>query len=855
MYAAPFYCYLVCIVVIFESQSMTYLGVSAGIVRDTSGNLLAEIDAASAMRIGPTLVNFQVNMNTGELRLLFSEPVSSNFSGIGFTFYTFPSTRSGELALTTSSNFTSIGTDVDSALYSLYLTLNDVNAMKLLGIGLTQATTYLTMIDAITLSSSLNSLVQNMLVRGVNIHNPLRVYSLISDNVSPVCYSFGLDLNIGRMYVFCSEPMDSTFIRMPSITLFASNGGSSIDLSTPQSISRINTTSLSFQLQLSDLNYIKVAQLSHPFDRMVLADDSLRDLSRNGVIGHDITNPIELSYIILDSTPPNIIYFSINYATNLISIQFDEIINISSISITNVQLLSSSNISTAIVFNLTYFSYIEPSTSDTVTINMDLYRYDAITLSENLYIGHDVNSIFLHIDKVADIAGNIDTRGNIIPCTSLIPDTSTSPSLESFDFYPYGSLSGIVTITVYFSRVIDVAVFDCSDFILQSDAINPIESMHLLPSSCTLLSTSNSREISFSLSTGLLSSFTFLGSSQSRTFIRMASIVKSKGTSGNSIFGSSSIAIPPGPTIVKFLLDMNKQEGIVLFSKIVVRNSFQYTSLGFYSDVTSSYFYLAGGGSGLNAFAPSSPGVDSLGIISFSSSDVTTMKLSRIAENKIYVLAKSTLVTDTLGQTHKEFNLDNKLPVTRLNKDTMPPILLSVDLDMGIESLLFTFDEPIDPDDIDLTRFTIQAGPTEVYDAYTLTGGNIVTFKGTMALRLLEIDAARIKLNTNLAYSRNSSYVSILFNAFTDMAGNYFQSIPYTNALEVSTYKNDTVPPTLYRFDMDMQIGTILLYFNEPIMLSTFNITRLFIQSRLRRSDGVSWKNTFNYLFICMYLI
>ena len=174
--------------------------------------------------------------------------------------------------------------------------------------------------------------------------------------------------------------------------------------------------------------------------------------------------------------------------------------------------------------------------------------------------------------------------------------------------------------------------------------------------------------------------------------------------------------------------------------------------------------------------------------------------------------------------------------------DNVPPLIVGIQLDMGGQSILFTFDEPILTSSVDTTKITIQTGPSS-QDFVTLSrepATSIVVSRNTMAISLTINDDAVIKLNSYLAKNISTSYVSISFNSMTDLANNFLNEIPFSQPLQVTVYKADLTSPSLYRFDMNMQMGTMLFYFNEPIVLSSFNTSLIFIQSRIRLSDGVA---------------
>ena len=103
-------------------------------------------------------------------------------------------------------------------------------------------------------------------------------------------------------------------------------------------------------------------------------------------------------------------------------------------------------------------------------------------------------------------------------------------------------------------------------------------------------------------------------------------------------------------------------------------------------------------------------------------------------------------------------------------------------------------------------------------------------------------DLNRIKRMENLLVSSNTSYLSIQSNLVRDMNTNPVVSIPITDALQISTFTNDTTRPQIVGFDLDMNRGILSVYFLETINIFSVNYSCFTLSSE--RNGAVSFTLT-----------
>lgn len=135
----------------------------------------------------------------------------------------------------------------------------------------------------------------------------------------------------------------------------------------------------------------------------------------------------------------------------------------------------------------------------------------------------------------------------------------------------------------------------------------------------------------------------------------------------------------------------------------------------------------------------------------------------------------------------------------------------------------------------------------ETKASYRLTGGTVTQTAATITIRFVDTDANMIKLNPYFGKNISSTFLSMEYDAGTDLFGNFLESIPSVNARPIDTFVPDTAKPKLLSFIMDMNYEGetyLSMKFNEPVRMSSINVTLLYLQSRFARRDGVFYRLT-----------
>ena len=167
--------------------------------------------------------------------------------------------------------------------------------------------------------------------------------------------------------------------------------------------------------------------------------------------------------------------------------------------------------------------------------------------------------------------------------------------------------------------------------------------------------------------------------------------------------------------------------------------------------------------------------------------------------------------------------------------DNISPILLSYNINIGLQLLILTFTEPIRASSVQPTLITLYNtyNITTNTTMYTLTGStNIISNKNNIIITMNTYDISNLKLLGSIGILNYSTYMTYSEQTFADFAGNPVVPVSIASPLSVSIIYPDTIGPSLLKFDLNFNIYTIILTFSEPINIHTIQPTAITLQSR-----------------------
>jgi hypothetical protein len=795
---------------------------------------------------------WDLNMNTKMMTLYFTDTVNASFSPTGFsiqnvfnlTNISLTSQAQSFLTYSFTTKHRVVVRDSLSTTFSALIGDRDINELKYLGLAASSSNTYLTAVYGETRSTFAGTIVPYLQTKAITANAALQVRYYTADTTPPSMLSFDLNLNDpAYLVVDFDEPVVPTSLNLGGLILISKAFGN-IAVVTSGVVSSRNLTSLLINFtSTAVLNNIKISYSEGPLDGLMLGVGGARDMVGNQFVGIFEYSAVGIRSFIPDTTPPRITGITLALGVGTLLIEFSEVIDLASCLPYHITIMSNGTTNSS-DFTLTLSNYsviLEPTVSS-ILVNMDLYSVDEIRLEFGLFVQsgflNTTNVSYVLITGVQDLFGNA-----IVPVgqqiTTVLPDT-VQPILWSFSSHSSSTHKNVYNIVLYFSEVMKLSSFNCSDFVFASSASSSASEIVHLPDTDCFNETLVDNRISFSINhTTLYTTEVFI--SPSTTYIAYPI---SKGVvdyAGNELVNFAlSAAKRQGTAVVKYMVDMVKGKVTLVFSSPVVRTGFvNITEFGFYSTVSKlSFFYNTT--SVVGPLFASSPVNDTFMVIKFSKLDFIDFKYLDVAQSSLYLIVSATALRDVDNLWLLPISTSEQLTPIAFVPDTVKPTIQELSLDMSNDVLTLTFDEPIRSSSVVITNFRIQANQTSLANSIRLTGGTVVVKKNVVQLYFSRADMMNIKLRSvyGLATSNATSYLSFTFNSLTDYAGNAIRAAPFNNALQITDYITDTKSPTLLYYAIDFTTLLITFYFSEPVVEHSVNLTHVTLQNAFYSGNG-----------------
>ena len=174
----------------------------------------------------------------------------------------------------------------------------------------------------------------------------------------------------------------------------------------------------------------------------------------------------------------------------------------------------------------------------------------------------------------------------------------------------------------------------------------------------------------------------------------------------------------------------------------------------------------------------------------------------------------------------------NALPVNTFLPDKRNPSLSSYSLDLNSGIFSFTFDELVRVSFLNVTTLSIHDSKVSSLCNYTLTEGLLLSPNSNIVYFKLNVfDVNKIKRLTCLATMRANTYITIGSTFIRDMNQNYVNPISVIFALRADLFIPDSTNPELLSFDLDLNIGTLLLQFDETVNASSLLVSKVILSN------------------------
>ena len=681
--------------------------------------------------------------------------------------------------------------------------------------------------------------------------------------VEPEAVSFAVNLNAGTLTLVFNEPVNASSVNFTELTLrnsqtsahknLQANSFSATEFYTLTNGSTPSSDSLTIIVVLSqgDLNAVtEKSSLLTSLNTSYISftQDAFQDLSDNPVVARPFSNALPASMFIDDGTRPTLSEFYLDMNEGSVTLVFDETVNITSFNISGITLHRNADITLGESLRLTEGTLV---TSESSTVIVFDISDDDLNELKRLEIGTSIVTSFITLSQytVADMTGNLVVAENGAEASSFTRDT-TAPELNDFDL----DLSNN-TLTLYFSETVRAAMVDVTQYSIQN--MDGTVLYELTDDSQT--STADSTIITIALGIDDLNNIkldTGIATSEANTYLSLTSEAVFD-MAGNSIENITSIAPVQvrnytqdlvSPELTGFTLDLTNDTLTLTFSETVNASSLDPTQITVQGESLLSneteFVTLTAGMPG-----PNGPVIQ----IMLNNSDLNSIKQLlnlAISETNTFISFTSSAIADMNGNSVESITNTSARMASLLVEDSAPPVLESFVLDLNSSLIVLTFSETVSTPSIDFTKIILQDG-TNASNFYQLLTGSVQEDNSSIiTVSILKVDRDNILENLDLATDPSNTYLRLLQGAITDMNGNLIEEIDDESAIQAENVIADNVDPELVEFRLDLDSGTIIAIFSEPVLVQSFNFSSLVLQSDQflsnlsNASDDVSYRLT-----------
>ena len=832
---------------LYANEFSSFLVVENGAISDMFGNPILEIPDSLALRadslysdiIQPVLVGYSLDMDEGILNLTFVETV--DYSSLNTT------------ALTLQSRFDSLAeemltlrggtllTPVDDTEISISFIANDLNELKFRRIGISMMDIFLTMTSSAIVDQFDNPNVA--LINGMTAFFPINTY--IPDITPPALVEFSLDLDSSaHLNLTFSETIQSSTLNVSQITLQHSVMR---DLSNPDSFHTFTTSytmspdGLLIELVLSeqDLNEIKrkyELAISTSTTYISITSATILDVFGNPNEAIPLDDAKRIRSLILDSTPPELISFSLDLTTELLTLSLSEVVDASTLIVSEYTLHSDINAnSNTSSYTLTPSSQLKgsglpgfDSTRAVISLGFD----DLNQIKNRTRLATQTNDTFLSITRMAirDMTGNLvtETLKRVDPFVS----DQTSPTLLRFAL---NLDTGVISLT--FDEIIQASTLNESEIIL-SDQIGSMATSYMLSGS-EFKTPSNEVEVDIRITKQDLDNIKALpqlAANSSTSFITFNEnlvsdmnnnpIIPISSNSSNQTYLYTEDMTPP--QLVYYNINLTNEVLEILFSETVNLDTLMITMIMFSSlNSSSATRYTLSGGVFNRTYDP----LVRIQLDIFDLNEIKKLPDLLTNENNVFLTFPTGLVRDANSNAIQGVSPSSAQRPQQFFRDITPPRLLEFSLDMdGSGHLNLTFSETINVESLDVTQLVLEDITANPVENYTLTSSTVaITPNDTLLILDISIgDMNALKKRKYLTNSTRTTFLSLTSLFIQDTFGN--EVVPVTSRMAMRIIPDET-NPNLINFSLDLDSGYLTLYFDETTLGESLQPNSFILQS------------------------
>ena len=818
----------------------TYLFLYDRALEDMAGNDVSE-EGGVAVKVTnyakdvtrPKLSEFGLDMNTGILALTFSETVNASSLAVSGVTLVPSQGANSSIHKIRAGVLTELH---DSPTIRINLSISDVNDIKRLTALASSSDNAYISITNWTIADMVGLPVERLEISDARV---VTKENFVLDTTSPVFQAFSLDIDSGVLTFTFDETVDVQTLGLTTkkITLLSdANRTTSYTLSGGELLDDDDPT-VRVQLSKIDHDFIRLdTDLATGYDNtlLLLEDNGIQDMAGNSV--DETLRSVQL--FTGDSSSPNLESFSMDLDLGILSLNFDEPVDVESMAFTNITLQSSETGGTS--YTLTGGS---TNSSDGLTIDVILTIHDLNNVKRNTTLFVDRNSTFLSVAPtlVKDMAGNLLNRINetsALPVEQFFFDT-TRPRLRSFDLdMNTGKL------TLYFRETIDVSTTNVTAITLQlASRVNSTSQQYRLKDR-QLIASTDSTSVQLQLSLDDLNEIKARGIALRRLATALLIdefAVKDMNEqpvlpryNGNAITVATFVNDLTRPSLQEFDLNITSEELILSFSETVDASTVNVSDFVLQNAQTTptEVVRLSAGSKPSLADGPKI-------VIKLSTDDLNELKkMTRLAvsSSTTWLSVSQLGAKDAFGN---QLLPVPSLPVSNFTLDSIRPRLLTFSLDMNEGLITLSFSETVNITSLNMTEVTLLQNATsdDNVTSFVFSGGDVITNDSDIVIvKIISRDLNAIKKDVNLATGASNettnSYLSITARAITDMNGNQVYAVAKSNALAARPFVSDVTLPELVEYTLDLNLGLLKFLFSETVNASSLQVTEIVLRNQ-----------------------
>jgi len=815
-------------------KTSTFVSFSDQLVADMNGQQIAAhsnvaafgCDSYGVDKSPPSLIAFKLDMTLEVLTMTFSETVEvASLKPARITLQDDKTSRTAQHQLTGGDRV-----EVSATVLQLNLTQTDLNAIKATA-GLTPATTiYMSLVQGVATDPTPNA------ARSISATDALQG-AYVADTKPPSLKQFDLDMDNSLLTMHFSETIDAMSLKPDKLVIQSSKNSKDVShpisrkavVDTKASVSTTSDfTTIVVILAKIDMDLIKnlPALASGKADTYLsFAQGACTDVDGNPVDAVDSADAAQVQKYAADGSPPTMLSFAADFNLNILTLNFDEPVALSSVNPKGIR-LQSAKTSAGAGFGLTGGNTTRGPDGKVIVLSM--LADDVNTMAKNETLCVDENSTFMSItsDLVRDMATvKVATiSANAARKTSLFIEDKTRPRVTSFDLNMNNG-----TIVFHFNETMDISSFNVTQVALQSSSNTGGDaSLRLALTGGKIVSLADGLKLEVTLLLDDLNALKIqgIGATSKASFLTVAKnaitdmadqAVLPHIDGANALPVRVHVADTTHPDLLSAHLSMDSGNLTLSFSETVRANSFQSTYLTIHTRTPrndSNSFALTI--KSQPDFAVNSPQI----IIVLSTADLNQIKLREtvaVSKATSIISLNVSCIADMqgLGNTGSSKNV----AVTSFEEDKTPPVLVSYDLNLdGDGSLALHFSETMKATQMDATLITLQLIASSNSVSYALKSASVDPQDGTtIKIKFLAKDLNHLKYMRTLAVSGNTTYLTLDTGGAKDM--NMLPNVPVrsSSAMKVTKYTKDATPPELVAFSFNSTSSFVSLTFSETV--------------------------------------